>query len=319
LAKFLVTGGAGFIGSGLVDALVSSGDSVRVLDDFSTGKRENLTEHLGRIELHEGDVCDPAVARRAVQGVDYVLHHAAIASVPRSMLDPQRAHRVNVEGTFHLLMAARDEGVKRFVLAASSAVYGESEVLPKKEGMEPAPASPYALTKLIGELYCRQFTRLGWLSCTCLRYFNIFGPRQDPTSEYAAVVPIFITRLMEEKRPQIFGDGEQTRDFTFLENAVRANFLAVEKDRAQGGVYNIGCGESFTLNDLFSRLKRMLGASVVPEHLPARAGDVRHSLASIERAREVLGYEPKVGFDKGLQKTVEWFQRSRSPNAGARQ
>jgi nucleoside-diphosphate-sugar epimerase len=315
LAKFLVTGGAGFIGSGLVDALVASGDSVRVLDDFSTGKRENLPEPRDGLEVLEGDVSDPRMCRRAVQGMDYVLHHAAMASVPKSLEAPDRNHEINVQGTFYLLLASRDAGVRRFVLAASSAVYGESEVVPKREEMEPDPVSPYALSKLIGEGYCRQFTRLGWLSCTCLRYFNIFGPRQDPASEYAAVVPIFITRLLEGKPASIYGDGEQTRDFTYLENAVRANLLAVESDRAAGGVYNIGCGESFTLNDLFSRVAREVGTSAVPEYLPVRPGDVRHSCASIERAKEALGYEPVVGFEEGLHRTVEWFAKHRDRSA----
>lgn len=310
MAKFLVTGGAGFIGSGLVEALLAEGDAVRVLDDLSTGKRENLEPFLGRIELLEGDVSHAPTCRRATEGIDYVLHHAAMASVPKSIADPARNHEINVEGTFHLLVASRDAGVKRFVLAASSAVYGLSEVVPKTEEMEPDPASPYALSKLIGEAYCRQFDRLGWVSCTCLRYFNIFGPRQDPASEYAAVVPIFITRLLEGKRPAIYGDGGQTRDFTYLENAVQANFLAVRNDRAAGGVYNIGCGASYTLNDLFTHVADEVGTRIDPEYLPLRPGDVRHSCASIERAREFLGYEPVVEFDEGLHRTVEWFRRA---------
>lgn len=311
MAKFLVTGGAGFIGSGLVEALIAAGDEVRVLDDLSTGRIENLEPFREKIELLKGDVSILSTCRQAVDGVDYVLHHAAMASVPKSIADPARNNEINVEGTFHLLTASRDAGVKRFVFAASSAVYGESEVVPKTEDMEPQPVSPYALSKWIGEAYCRQFNRLGWVSCTCLRYFNIFGPRQDPGSEYAAVVPIFITKLLEGKRPAVYGDGEQTRDFTHLENAVLANFLAVRRDRAAGGVYNIGCGESYTLNDLLARLSRAIGTSIAPEYLPLRAGDVRHSCASIEKAREFLGYEPVVEFDEGLRRTVEWFRRVR--------
>ena len=317
MAKFLVTGGAGFIGSGLVEALLASGDSVRVLDDLSTGKLENLEPFRHKIELVEGDVSNAATCRRATDGMEYVLHHAAMASVPKSIADPARNHEINIEGTFYLLTAARDAGVKRFVLAASSAVYGESEVVPKTEEMEPDPVSPYALSKLIGEAYCRQFDRLGWVSCTCLRYFNIFGPRQDPASEYAAVVPIFITRLLEGTQPTIYGDGDQTRDFTYLENAVQANFLAVRNDRAAGGVYNIGCGESFTLNELYLRVAREVGTAIEPEFLPMRPGDVRHSCASIERARESLGYEPIVGFDEGLHRTIEWFRRVRNAEAKA--
>ena len=312
MAKFLVTGGAGFIGSGLVEALIASGDQVRVLDDLSTGKRENLEPLLGRIEFLEGDVSHAPTCQRATEGIDYVLHHAAMASVPKSIADPARNHQINVEGTFHLLVASRDARVKRFVLAASSAVYGESEVVPKTEEMEPDPVSPYALSKLIGEAYCRQFDRLGWVSCTCLRYFNIFGPRQDPASEYAAVVPIFITRLLEGVRPAIYGDGGQTRDFTYLENAVQANFLAVRNERAAGGVYNIGCGASYSLNDLFTRVAHEVGMRLDPEYLPLRPGDVRHSCASIEHARELLGYEPVVEFDEGLRRTVEWFRRVQS-------
>ncbi len=315
MAKFLVTGGAGFIGSGLVDALVASGDAVRVLDDLSTGRMENLADHEGRIEFLEGDIADRSACRRAVQGVDFVLHHAALASVPRSLDDPELNHDVNVNGTLSLLLASRDAGVKRFVFAASSAAYGPSETVPKVESMELDPLSPYAAAKIAGEQYCRQFTACGWLSCTCLRYFNIFGPRQDPASEYAAVVPIFIQGLLDGTRPKIYGDGDQTRDFTYLQNAVRANLLAVAHDRAAGGVYNIGCGESFTLNDLYERIARILGSSLRPEYLAPRPGDVRHSLASIERAREALGYEPVVGFDEGLRQTVAWFQKNHTLGA----
>lgn len=311
MSKFLVTGGAGFIGSSIVDALLASGDSVRVLDDFSTGKRENLAGSLGRIELVEGDLSNPQTCRRAVEGVDFVLHHAAMASVPKSVADPVRNHEINVDGTLHLLLASRDAGVKRFVFAASSAAYGESEVVPKLETMEPAPVSPYAVSKLVGEIYCRQFTHSGWLSCTCLRYFNIFGPRQDPASEYAAVVPIFIARMLDGKPPIVYGDGTQTRDFTYIDNAIRANLLAVENGQAAGGVYNIGVGASYTLNDLMDRLAKTLGSSLKPDYRPARAGDVRHSRASIAWAEEKLGYRPVVSFEEGLSRTVEWFQRDR--------
>jgi nucleoside-diphosphate-sugar epimerase len=314
VAKFLVTGGAGFIGSALVDALLASGDSVRVLDDFSSGRRENLADYLARIELIEGDLVDERTCRAAVQGMDFVLHHAAIASVPRSVEDPIRSHRVNVDGTLALMLAARDARVRRFVFAASSAAYGESEVVPKHESMEPNPVSPYAVSKLAGELYGRQFTESGWLSCTSLRYFNIFGPRQDPASDYAAVVPIFISRLLDGKRATVYGDGEQTRDFTYVDNAVRANLLAVENDRAAGGVYNIGCGRSYTLNDLHARIAAAVPSDLAPEHQPNRPGDVRHSCASIDRAREMLGYEPLVDFDEGLRLTIAWF-RTRRPLA----
>jgi nucleoside-diphosphate-sugar epimerase len=308
VAKFLVTGGAGFIGSNLVDALVSAGDTVRVLDDLSSGREENLAGNRDRIELLVGSITDPEIVRRAVDGVDYVLHHAALASVPRSVADPWSNHEINVTGTLRVLLAARDAGVRRLVFAASSAAYGDSEEVPKREDMEPAPVSPYAVAKLVGEHYCRQFTASGWLSCVCLRYFNIFGPRQDPGSEYAAVVPIFLSRLLAGRTATIYGDGGQTRDFTHVENAIAANLLAIGNDRAQGGVYNIGCGESFTLLELHARLQEVLGTDLPPRHDPPRAGDVRHSLASIDKARDELGYAPRVGFTEGLERTARWFR-----------
>jgi nucleoside-diphosphate-sugar epimerase len=317
VAKFLVTGGAGFIGSNLVDAVVASGDAVRVVDDLSSGRRENLTDHSSRIDFLRGDIVDPGVVSRAVAGIDYVLHHAALASVPRSVADPRRNHEVNVNGTLSLLLAAREAEVKRFVFAASSAAYGESEVVPKTEEMEPAPVSPYAVSKLVGEHYCTQFSRMGWLPCVSLRYFNIFGPRQDPKSEYAAVVPIFIARMLDGEAPVIYGDGEQTRDFTYVENAVAANFLAIEKERAVGGVFNIGCGESFTLKELCRRLGEVIGTAPKPVHAAPRPGDVRHSEASIERARAGLDYEVRVGFAEGLRRTVEWFRLQRAATGGS--
>jgi UDP-glucose 4-epimerase len=308
VAKFLVTGGAGFIGSNLVDALLASGDRVRVLDDLSSGRIENLEENLGEIELIEGDVADRAAVARAVDGVDYVLHHAALASVPKSVEDPWRNHRVNVDGTLLLLLAAREAGVKRFVLASSSAVYGEGEESPKREDLAPQPLSPYATSKLVGEHYCRQFTACGWVPTVSLRYFNIFGPRQDPASDYAAVVPIFIHRLLDGNPVTIYGDGEQTRDFTFIDNVVTANLLAVRTEAAVGGVFNIGCGTCFTVNELYGRIAEVLRTRLEPVYAPPRAGDVRLSLASIERAREVLGYSPDVGFAEGLKKTAAWFK-----------
>jgi nucleoside-diphosphate-sugar epimerase len=310
VAKFLVTGGAGFIGSNLVDALVASGDRVRVLDDFSSGKIENLETSRSRIDLVEGSVTDPAAVRRAVDRVDYILHHAALASVPKSMEDPLRNHRINVDGTLLLLLAARKAGVKRFVLASSSAVYGEGEESPKRETSPVLPQSPYATSKLIGEQYCGQFTACGWVPAVCLRYFNIFGPRQDPTSDYAAVVPIFINRLLDGKAPTIYGDGEQTRDFTYIENVVRANLLAVQRAAAVGGVFNIACGESFTVNDLYGRIAGVLGSRLPAQHAPERAGDVKLSSASIYRAREGLGYEASVGFGEGLERTATWFRQN---------
>jgi nucleoside-diphosphate-sugar epimerase len=309
VASFLVTGGAGFIGSHLVDALVANGDRVRVLDDFSSGYRENLAHHGGRIEILEGDVSDPAVAAPAVAGMDYVLHEAALASVPKSVDDPRRNHRINVDGTLNLLLAAKDAGVRRFVLASSAAVYGDGAENPKHEGLHPRPVSPYASAKLIGEVYCRQFTAARWVDAVCLRYFNIFGPRQDPASDYAAVVPIFVETLLRGGTPVIYGDGGQTRDFTYVANVVRANLLAVERDSARGGVFNVGCGGSYSVRDLHARLARLLGTGAEPRYAPARQGDVRTSEASLETTRKGLGFEPQVGFEEGLALTCEWYRK----------
>lgn len=314
MARFLITGGAGFIGSHLVAALLDRGETVRVLDDFSSGHRENLAGSLDRIELVEGDVADPEVAARAASGVDYILHEAALASVPKSIDDPVRNHRVNVDGTLNLLLAARESGVRRFVLASSAAVYGDDPRTPKREEMAPAPVSPYASAKLIGEVYCRQFTAAGWLDTVCLRYFNVFGPRQDPASDYAAVVPIFTQMLLAGDTPVIHGDGAQTRDFTYVANVVRANLLAAERDAASGGVFNVGCGQSYSVVDLHRRLAELAGTDRPPRHVPARAGDVRNSEASIEQARSVLGFEVAVGFEEGLARTFDAYRDARSPS-----
>ena len=308
MARVLVTGGAGFNGSNLVDALLANGDSVRVLDDFSSGYEENLAHVFDRIEVLRADIADPAACARGMEGTDYVLHAAALASVPASVEDPVRNHRVNVDGTLALLLAARAAGVKRFVLASSAAIYGDGPESPKLESMPPRPLSPYAAAKLIDEVYCRQFTEAGWLDCVCLRYFNIFGPRQDPASDYAAVVPIFIRKVLDGDAPVIYGDGEQTRDFTFVANVVSANLLAVERDSAVGGVFNIGCGGSYSVKDLFARVREALGSDLEPVHESVRAGDVKISEASIEAARECLGYEPAVGFAEGLALTCAWFR-----------
>jgi nucleoside-diphosphate-sugar epimerase len=309
VARFLVTGGAGFIGSHLVDALAARGDRVRVLDDFSSGRRENLAHHGDRVEVIEADVADPAACARAVAGVDYVLHQAALASVPKSIDDPRRNHRVNVDGTLNLLLAARAAGVKRLVLASSAAVYGDGPENPKHEGLEPRPVSPYASAKLIGEVYCRQFTAAGWLDAVCLRYFNIFGPRQDPASDYAAVVPIFVRTMLAGGTPVVYGDGTQTRDFTYVANVVHANLLALSRDGARGGVFNVGCGGSYSVLELHRRLSALTGSGRPPRHEPPRAGDVRTSEASLERARRGgLGFEPVVGFEEGLAQTCEWYR-----------
>ncbi len=306
----LVTGGAGFIGSHLAERLVREGWQVRVLDNFSTGRRDNLSTFAGKIDVIEGDVADAATCRRACQGVEVVLHQAAIPSVPKSVADPLTSHRVNVDGVLHMLAAARDGGVKRFVYASSSSVYGESEVLPKVESMPPSPLSPYAVQKLTGEYYCRVFAHCYGLATIALRYFNVFGPRQDPASQYAAAIPAFITSLLRGERPTVYGDGLQTRDFTSIENVVQANLLAVSADGVAGQVVNIGAGGCVTVNDIITQIGKLLDAEAKPRHVDARQGDIRHSWADIGEARRVLRYEPAVSLSDGLARTVAWYQEN---------
>lgn len=307
----LVTGGAGFIGSHLAEALVDRGFRVRILDDFSSGKEENLSAFVDRVDLIRGDIRDPGVVGRAVQGAEYVFHLAAAASVPRSIEDPAGVHAVNVTGTLNLLLASRNSGVKRFVYAGSSSAYGESEVLPKHEGLPRDVRSPYAASKLAAEDYCKVFHHVFGMETVTLRYFNVFGPRQDPDSPYAAVIPLFVTALLEGGRPQVHGDGEQTRDFTYVANVVEANILASEARDVSGTVINVACGERYSLNDLLRGLADILGTSVTPETLPSRPGDIRHSMADITRARELLGYEPKISFQEGIRRTVDWHRNRR--------
>jgi nucleoside-diphosphate-sugar epimerase len=314
--KYLVTGGAGFIGSNIVEALLRGGESVIVLDDLSTGRRQNLDAALRAggpgtrdPQIIEGDIRDAATVRRAMSGVTHVLHQAALPSVQRSVEDPMASHSVNATGTLNLLLAARDAGVKRFVYASSSSVYGDSPELPKVESMPTAPLSPYAVSKLAGEYYCRIFHGLYGVETVSLRYFNVFGPRQDPTSQYAAVVPNFVKAAISGDAPTIYGDGLQSRDFTYIDNAVHANLRACHApSSAAGRAYNIACGQSATLFDLLQILGRLTGSAVRPTHVPPRPGDVRHSLASIEEASRHLGYDPKVGLEEGLRRTVEWFR-----------
>ncbi len=306
--RYLVTGGAGFIGSNLAAALVQRGDAVVVLDNFSTGKRENLDGIHDRVQLVEGSITDLAVVRRAMQGVDFVLHQAALASVQRSVDDPITSNEVNVKGTLNVLVAARDAGVKRLVYAASSSAYGDTEELPKHEDMPARPLSPYAVQKWVNEHYCKVFSSLYNLDTVCLRYFNVFGPRQDPASDYAAVIPIFVTRLLAGTPPTIYGDGEQSRDFTFIENVVDANLKACEGAPKQGAVVNIACGARYTLNTLFANICDLLGVAAQPRYAPARVGDVKHSMADITQARKLLGFEPRVDFATGLRRTVEWYR-----------
>ena len=309
LSTYLITGGAGFIGSNLVEELVQRGQRVRVLDNFSTGKRENLAPWKDDIELVEGDVRSYHIVHEAMRGVDHVLHQAALPSVPRSIADPITTHEVNTNGTLNVLNAAKDLGVRRVVFASSSSIYGNSPELPKHEGMMPNPLSPYAVSKLTGEKYMQVFHSLYGLETVALRYFNVFGPRQDPASQYSAVIPRFITAIRDGRQPVIYGDGEQSRDFTFVANVVDANLRACEREGIGGEVMNTACHERITLNALVRDINTFLGSDIAPLYDPPRLGDVRHSFAAIEHAREKLGYEPVVPFQEGLRRTVEYFQK----------
>lgn len=307
--KYLVTGGAGFIGSNIVAELLRRGKQVRVLDNFSTGRRENVKEFAKQIELIEGDLRSYHIVREAVDGIDFVLHQGALPSVPRSINDPITTNQVNVEGTLNILDASRDAGVKRVVFASSSSIYGDSEKLPKQEDMIPNPLSPYAVSKLAGEKYCQVFARIYKLHTTALRYFNVFGPKQDPTSQYSAVIPRFIQAILHDRSPIIYGDGTQSRDFTFVRNVVEANILATEKDFPPGMVFNCACHERIDLNQLVESINTILGKKIKAEYTAARAGDVKHSFADIKRISEYLNYNPLVYFQEGLKKTIEWYQQ----------
>ncbi|GAB4455461.1 MAG: SDR family oxidoreductase [Anaerolineae bacterium] len=306
---YLVTGGAGFIGSHLVEALVEAGAVVRVLDDFSTGNRANLAAVRDRITLIEGDITDLETVRKAVDGVDFVLHQAALPSVPRSVADPLASNASNVNGTLNVLVAARDAGVRRVVYAASSSAYGDIASEYKREDMPSDPRSPYAVAKLAGEHYCRAFFLTYGLETVALRYFNVFGPRQDPKSQYAAVIPIFITAMLKNQPPPIEGDGEQSRDFTYVSNVVEANLLACSAPAAAGEVFNIACGGRFSINGLVDTLNRLMGTDIAPVHVAPRPGDVRHSRADISKAERLLGYRPGVDFAEGLARTLDWYRQ----------
>ena len=308
MATHLVTGGAGFIGSNIVRELVARGEGVRVLDNFSTGRRENLAEVLNDIELIEGDVRDPSACRRAVAGVEYVLHQGAIPSVQRSVDDPSISNDANVSGTLNLLIAARDAGVRRVVYASSSSVYGDSPTLPKHEDMTPRPRSPYAVSKLAAEYYCQVFTEVYGLETVSLRYFNVFGPRQDPTSQYSAVIPLFVQAMLAGEPPVVYGDGLQSRDFTYVSNNVEANLLAATVPGVAGRVFNIACGKRYTLLDLIAMLNDILGTRIDPVFAPPRHGDVKHSLADIRLAQEQMSYTVDVDFEMGLERTVTWYR-----------
>jgi nucleoside-diphosphate-sugar epimerase len=316
MAKYLVTGIAGFIGSNLARSLRARGNEVRGIDNFATGKRENIADIVDSLDFRDCDLLDLDAMRHACQGMDYVLHQAALASVPRSITDPLATNRSNVDGTLNLLMAARDAKVKRVVFAASSSAYGDTPSLPKREEMVSSPISPYAVAKLAGELYMQSFWRVYGLETVCLRYFNIFGPRQDPSSPYSGVLARFITAMLNGREPTIFGDGEQSRDFTYVDNAVAANLLACAAPAEQvvGRVFNVAAGHQATLNQTIALLRPITGYQGPVQHGPERAGDIKHSFADISRAQKHLGYRPSVGFEEGLKRTVAWY-REQSPAA----
>jgi nucleoside-diphosphate-sugar epimerase len=315
MAFYLVTGGAGFIGSHLAEELERRGERVRVADSLITGHRRNLA-HLRSVEFVEGDLADLEVARTAVDGVDYVLHQAAIPSVPRSVSDPITSNRANIDATLNVLVAARDAGVKRLVYAGSSSAYGDTPTLPKREDMPTDPLSPYALQKFVGEQYLRLFTRLYGLETVTIRYFNVFGPRQDPSSAYSGVISLFAMRMLEGRAPTIQGDGGQTRDFTYVANVVDGVLRACTAPGASGEVINVAVGGRISINDLCATMATVLGSTVKPEYTPPRAGDVRDSQADITRARTLLGYEPLVSFEEGLRRTLEWYKAEHALAAG---
>lgn len=310
MALYLITGVAGFIGSSIARALLAQGDEVRGIDNFSTGRRENIEEILDGIDFREADLLDLGALHNACRGVDYVFHEAAIPSVPKSVLDPLGSNRANVDGTVHLLIAARDAKVKRVVYAASSSAYGDTPTLPKREDMLPNPISPYAVAKLTGEYYMSSFYRCYGLETVSLRYFNIFGPRQDPSSPYSGVLAKFITQMLKGEQPAIFGDGKQSRDFTYIDNAVSANLLAIKAraNKVAGRMFNVATGTRFDLNQTFQLLKKIIGYAGDVKYGPERQGDVKHSLADLSRAEECLGYGVKVDFEEGLRRTVDWYR-----------
>ncbi len=309
MATYLVTGGAGFIGSHLVDALLARGETVRVVDNFATGSRAYIQSVCERIAFYEVDITDLEALREPMQGVDYVLHQAAIPSVPRSVDDPLQTHAACATGTLNVLIAARDAKVKRVIYAASSSAYGDIEGTYKSEDMPPRPLSPYAVAKLVGEQYCQVFYTVYGLETVALRYFNVFGPRQDPNSPYSAVIPLFIKAMLAGESPTIFGDGRQSRDFTYIENVVQGNLLACKADgRVAGKVINLACGGSINLLDLIAAINALLGTHIEPIFAPPRAGDVKHSCADIRLAQELLGFEPTVSFQEGLRRTLAWLK-----------
>jgi nucleoside-diphosphate-sugar epimerase len=317
MSSYLVTGGAGFIGSHLAEELVRRGHRVRVADNLVTGKRRNL-EHVRGVDFLEGDLADLTFARTATDGMEFVLHQAAIASVPRSVKDPITSNRANIDASLNVLVAARDAGVKRVVYAGSSSVYGDTPTLPKHEGMTPNPLSPYALQKLVGEEYCRVFTRLYGLETVTIRYFNVFGPRQDPGSPYSGVISLFATALLEGRQPTIYGNGEQTRDFTYVANVVDGVLKACEARDANGQTINVATGSRMSLNELLNVMNRLAGTNLEPLRQEARAGDVKDSQADISKAQSLLGYQPTVSSEDGLKRTLEWYRSERAAPSASR-
>ena len=320
MAKYLVTGAAGFIGSALVEALVERGEDVRAIDNFVTGSRTNIEPFLKQIDFREADLRDAAAMRAACEGVEIIFHEGALPSVPRSVKDPVPSHEANINGTFTLLEAARATGVRRIIYAASSSAYGNQPGMPRRESMTPAPISPYAVQKLTGELYMKSYWQVYGMETACLRYFNIFGPRQAPDSPYSGVMAKFILQMMRSERPTIFGTGEQGRDFTFIANAVSANLLAAgaPKEKIGGGTFNVACGGRHTLNETYGILAQLLEFRQPPEYGPPRLGDITDSEADISAAREAFGYEPLVGFEEGLKRTVEWYRENFARDVGER-
>jgi nucleoside-diphosphate-sugar epimerase len=308
MPKYLVTGGAGFIGSHIVERLVRDGESVRVLDNFATGKRQNLAPFMDKIDMFEGDLRSRADCAKACAGVEVVFHEGAVPSVPVSVEDPATSHEANIDGTFNILLAARDARCRRLIFAASSSAYGDQPDLPKRETQKPAPLSPYAVNKLVGEYYLSVFNKCWGLETLSLRYFNVFGPRQDPKSQYAAAIPAFVTSILHNEPPTIFGDGEQTRDFTYIDNVVHANLLAAKAPKVSGEVINVACGERVSINQIIGQINQLLGKNVQPKYVPERAGDVKHSLADISLARQIIGFEPVINFADGLTKAIDWYK-----------
>jgi UDP-N-acetylglucosamine/UDP-N-acetyl-alpha-D-glucosaminouronate 4-epimerase len=310
MAVYVVTGGGGFIGSHIVENLVRQRNTVKVIDNFSTGKHQNVDAFGNDVEIIEADLAETKNLAQFLKGVDYVIHQAAIPSVPKSILDPLKSHHANVNGTLSLLLACRDAGVKRLVYASSSSLYGDSPTLPKHEGMMPNPLSPYGAQKLFAEMYCQIFTKAYGLETVSLRYFNVFGPRQDSTSQYSGVLALFIPPVLQGRRPTIYGDGLQSRDFTYVQNVVEANLLACTVPGVGGQVFNVACGDRITLNSMLHQINKIVGVDISPVYAEPRSGDIKHSQADITRAKEHLGYEPKVSFEEGLRATVEWYRKN---------